>query len=117
MHNHQQVLISAVKTSRLSAKEIAALSSVNESTLSRFLSGKQDLKAGDYFSVLNTMPETTKKLALLKLGVGEFDFRSLILAASSEEKAEILTVIADWISQPQEQLSKTSEFNSFASVV
>ena len=117
MQTHQQVLISAIKASSLPARDIANLSGVNGSVLSRFLNGKQDLKAGDYFAVLYTLPEASKKFALAKLGMGEFDYPSLVLGASSEEKAEILTVLAGYISHNNAEVGSNVDASSFAQAV
>jgi len=117
MQTHQQVLISAIKATSLPARDIANLSGVNGSVLSRFLNGKQDLKAGDYFAVLYTLPEASKKFALAKLGMGEFDYPSLVLGASSEEKAEILTVLAGYISHTHAEVGSNVDASSFAQAV
>ena len=102
MPYHQQVLIDAIKLAikltGMSASDIASISGVNGSSLSRFLNAKQDLKAGDYFAVLNSLPELPRKLAYQQLGIAqEFDLVTLVLAASPKEKVDVLNAIGAWV--------------------
>ncbi|MBD2303045.1 hypothetical protein [Nostoc sp. FACHB-190] len=103
MTNHQQILIDAVNQAieeGMTAKQIAVSAGVDNSVLSRFLNRKQDIKAGDYFSILNVLPESIKSSALARLGMGEISAAQLIQSASPKEKAEILHAIAQWVLQP-----------------
>jgi hypothetical protein len=66
------------------------------------LNGKQDLKAGDYFALLNSLPEFARKPAYQRLGIAqEADLVTLVLAASPKEKVDILnalvSVLGDWV--------------------
>jgi len=65
MDRHQEILIRAIKDSRLTAREIAAMGGIHESTLSKFLDGKSDLKAGNYFKILSVLP-LEQRLAVQK---------------------------------------------------
>lgn len=99
---HQQVLIDAVQLTldrtNVSAAELAETSGVNGSSLSRFMNGKQDLKAGDYFALLNALPDFARKAATTRLGIEDStDLIALIRAASPKEKAAVLNLMADWI--------------------
>lgn len=46
MDKHQEILITAIRESCLTAREISVRAGVHESTISKFLDGKNDLKAG-----------------------------------------------------------------------
>lgn len=93
--NHQQILIRAIKESGLTARDIANGTGVSESSLSRFINGKQDMKAGDYFTVLNFLPESAKDFAKSRLNIdGSVSLKNLIMKASNAEKAEVLFAIA-----------------------
>ncbi|NWF61591.1 MAG: helix-turn-helix transcriptional regulator [Fischerella sp.] len=94
--NHQQILIRAIKESGLTARDIADGTGVSESSLSRFVNGKQDLKAGDYFAVLNFLPDSAKSFARSRLGMDDTtSLKTLVMQASNEEKAEVLFAIAN----------------------
>jgi len=99
---HQQVLIDAVQLTLdrtgVSAAELSETSGVNGSSLSRFMNGKQDLKAGDYFALLNALPDFARKAATTRLGIEDStDLIALVRAASPKEKAAVLSLMADWI--------------------
>ncbi|MBD2458851.1 helix-turn-helix transcriptional regulator [Nostoc sp. FACHB-87] len=100
MDKHQEILIVAVKESGLTAREISVRAGVHESTLSKFLEGKSDVKAGNYFKILNALPEKSRIPALARIGVVELTPVQLIEAATPREKAEILQAIAAWVLQP-----------------
>lgn len=100
MDKHQEILITAIRDSGLTAREISTKAGVHESTLSKFLDGKTDLKAGNYFKVLHALPESCKIPALARIGVVELTPVQLIEAATPKEKAEILQAIAAWVLQP-----------------
>ncbi|MBH8564449.1 helix-turn-helix transcriptional regulator [Nostoc sp. CENA67] len=103
MANHQQILIDAVNKAiegGMTAKQIAAAAGIDNSVLSRFVNGKQDIKAGDYFSILNVLPDDCRVAALTRLGVGEISVTQLVQSASPKEKAEILQAMAAWVLQP-----------------
>lgn len=103
MTNHQQILIDAVSKAiegGMTAKQIASSAGVDSSILSRFINGKQDIKAGDYFSILSALPEDLRSTALFRLGMGEITTAQLIQSFSPKEKAEVLEAIAAWVLQP-----------------
>ncbi|WP_373527364.1 helix-turn-helix domain-containing protein [Nostoc sp.] len=103
MINHQQVLIDAVNKAikeGMTARQIAAAAGIDNSVLSRFMNGKQDIKAGDYFSILNVLPEDCRVPAFGRLGIFEMSLAQLIQTASPKEKAEMLHAIAAWVLQP-----------------
>lgn len=69
MDKHQEILIAAIRESRLTATEIAAKAGVHASTLSKFLDGKTDLKAGNYFKILSVLPVAQRQATLERLSI------------------------------------------------
>lgn len=100
MDKHQEILITAIRESGMTAREISVKAGVHESTLSKFLDGKTDLKAGNYFKILHALPERCRIPALARIGVVELTPVQLIESATPREKAEILQAIAAWVLQP-----------------
>ncbi|MCG6135173.1 MAG: helix-turn-helix domain-containing protein [Nostoc sp. LLA-1] len=109
MDKHQEILITAIRESGLTAREISVQAGVHESTISKFLDGKNDLKAGNYFRILHALPEKCRIPALARIGVVELTPVQLIEAATPREKAEILQAIAQWVLQPGSINSKTTD--------
>lgn len=93
--DHQKILIKAIQRSGLTAKEISMGTGVSGSCLSRFINGKQDLKAGDYFAVLNYLPESDQDFVKSRLSMdANVSLKHLVMQASNSEKAEVLLAIA-----------------------
>lgn len=107
MDAHQKLLIELIREERQSvgagsdlytAKQMSARSGVNESTLSRFLNGKQDLKAGDYFALLKSFPEDVQERFWARFRRVNHDWRSQIMTASYDEVQEILKALTErWV--------------------
>lgn len=104
MDAHQKLLIKLIKEERqasdagtefYSAKQMSVRSGVNESTLSRFLNGKQDLKAGDFFALLKSFPEEFQERFWIRFHRAKTDWRSQIMAASYDEVQEILEALTE----------------------
>lgn len=112
MDKHQEILITAIKDSGLTAREISVRAGVHESTISKFLDGKNDLKAGNYFKILHVLPENCRIPALARIGVVELTPVQLIESASPKEKAEILQAIAAWVMQPGAIPGKNTDTNN-----
>lgn len=105
MANHQQILIDAVNKAiegKMTAKQIATAARVDGSVLSRFLNGKQDIKAGDYFSILDALPESVRAFALTRLGASKISVVQLIETADEQEiDAVLLTIGRKWKTSKQ----------------
>jgi transcriptional regulator with XRE-family HTH domain len=104
MDAHQKLLIKLIKEARdaseagaefYSARQMSARSGVNESTLSRFLNGKQDLKAGDYFALLKSFPDDFQERFWIRFHSAKKDWRSQIMAASYDDVQEILEALTE----------------------
>jgi transcriptional regulator with XRE-family HTH domain len=105
MANHQQILIDAVNRAifgGMTARQIATASRVDNSVLSRFLNGKQDIKAGDYFSILDALPESNRLSVLNLLGASKISVVELIESADEQEiDAVLLTIGRKWKTSKQ----------------
>lgn len=109
MDRHQETLIAAIRESGLTAKEIATKAGVHASTLSKFLDGKTDLKAGNYFKILSVLPVPQRQAAQEKLGIVVIDalsgegtkgVRSLVqmieVANDDEMEAAMIAIGRKW---------------------
>ncbi|MDB9318208.1 hypothetical protein [Nodularia spumigena] len=112
MDKHQEILISAIRESGMTSREISIKAGIHESTISKFLDGKSDLKAGNYFKILHALPEKCRIPALARIGVVELTPVQLIEAATPKEKAEILQAIAQWVLQPGAISGKNTDTNN-----
>lgn len=104
MKEHQKLLVELIKEERqasnadpdfYTAKQMSARSGVNESSLSRFLNEKQDLKAGDFFALVKSFPEDVQERFWIRFHRIKTDWRSQIMAASYDEVQEILDALSE----------------------
>lgn len=107
MDRHQEILITAVRESGLTAREIATNAGIHESTLSKFLDGKNDLKAGNYFKILNVLPDSQRQAVQKSLGMvvdtlaGEDKGKGLLvqlieIATDDEMEAAMMAIGRKW---------------------
>ena len=78
-----------------SAKQISDWTGVHQSRLSRFRTGKLDLEAGEFFSLLACMPKEFQDAFWLRIRAEETTWRMRILSASDRDIEEILRGLAD----------------------
>ncbi|MCM0594561.1 MAG: helix-turn-helix transcriptional regulator [Gloeotrichia echinulata DEX184] len=120
MPSHQQILIDAVNKAifgGMTARQIAAAAGVDGSVMSRFLNGKQDIKAGDYFSILDALPESNRLFALNLLGATKISVVELIENANDEEiDAVLLTIGRRWKTSKQ-NMTISGDYRSSAIAV
>lgn len=105
MDEHQKLLIELIQEQRqvtpdsdiYTARQMSARSGVNESTLSRFLNGRQDLKAKDFFALIKSFPEGFQQRFWIRFHRAEAktDWRSQIMAANYDEVQEILEALTE----------------------
>ena len=96
MSRHQEIFVELFKKSGYTAKQISAWCSVSEATVSRFINGKTDMRAGDFFNLLASLPEDFQDKFWQRFRTTKDDWRSLILNASPKELEEICHLIGDW---------------------
>ena len=112
---HQKLFSEMLDRFGISAKPLAETAGVSEVMVSRFRNGKVDLGAAKLIALLGNVPYEAREWYLSQLlGVNlKTNLRSLILAASPQEKAEMLNVLADWV----ESRDSTDEINRVAETV
>lgn len=99
MSQHREIFNQLLLAFDYSAKQVSAWTGVHQSRLSRFRTGKLDLEAGEFFSLLACMPKDFQDTFWLKIRTEEMDWRVKILSASDNEIEEILRGLADrWAS-------------------
>jgi len=95
MSRHQNIFIELFKTSGYTAKQVSGWSGIHESTLSRFINGKTDIKAGDFFDLLGCFPEEFQERFWIRFRQVKGDWCSQIAAASTRDIETILNALAD----------------------
>ncbi|BAZ69410.1 hypothetical protein ACE1AT_28495 [Pelatocladus sp. BLCC-F211] len=103
MSQHREIFNQLLLAFDYSAKQVSAWTGIHESRLSRFRTGKLDLEAGEFFSLLACMPKEFQDSFWLKIREGETSWRIRVLSASHHEIEEILRGLADrWASSTDE---------------
>ncbi len=112
---HQKLFDEMLNRFNLSAKVVGEAAGVSEVMISRFRRGKMDLGSAKLIALLASVPLEARDWYLSQLlGVKPgTSLRSLVLAASPQEKAEILNLIAGWVMEHRE----TTNTASFAEAV
>ena len=95
MSRHQKIFVELFKASGYTAKQVSGWSGITESALSRFINGKVDLRAGDFFELLACFPEEFQEHFWIRFRQVKDDWRSLVSAATTKEIETILNAIAD----------------------
>ncbi len=99
MSQHREIFNQLLLAFDYSAKQVSGWTGIHQSRLSRFRTGKLDLEAGEFFSLLTCMPKEFQDSFWLKIRVEEADWRTRVLSASDNEIEEILRGLADrWAS-------------------
>jgi transcriptional regulator with XRE-family HTH domain len=96
---HQKLFDEMLVRFDLNARVIGERAGITEVTISRFRNGKCDLGSAKLFAFLAAVPQEARNWYLSELfsTTPESSLRSLIREASPQEKAEILSEIADWL--------------------
>ena len=95
MSQHREIFNQLLLAFGYSAKQVSTWTGVHQSRLSRFRTGKLDLEAGEFFSLLACMPKEFQDNFWLKIRTEEMDWRTRILSANDNEIEEILRGLAD----------------------
>jgi hypothetical protein len=99
MSQHREIFNQLLLAFNYSAKQVSDWTGIHQSRLSRFRTGKLDLEAGEFFSLLTCMPKDFQDTFWLKIRTEEMDWRVKILSASDNDIEEILRGLADrWAS-------------------
>ncbi len=92
---HLDIFINLFGEYNLTQKAIAAESDIEESKLSRFLRNGKDLRAGEFFRLLEAMPEKFQKEFWAKFRDEKIDLSHIVAGLSNYEYAELLRLLAD----------------------
>jgi transcriptional regulator with XRE-family HTH domain len=68
---------------KLKAKDIASVSGLTESAISKFRRGEQDLKASSLERLIKALPQEAKQYLFLKILVGEMDSQGIAALLSA----------------------------------
>jgi len=87
---------------RYTNKQISNWTNFDESKLSRFFTGKRDLKAGDFFYLLESMPEPFQELFWTRYhphNLELIDLERIVADMDLRDLARLLKLIGEEISQ------------------
>lgn len=107
---HQKLFDEMLNRFNLSAKVVGEAAGVSEVMISRFRRGKMDLGSAKLIALLASVPLEARDWYLSQLlGVKPgTSLRSLVLAASPKEKAEVLNAIGAWVLEHRETTDTAS---------
>jgi hypothetical protein len=94
MTDHKKILVESLRKAIAYGKpasQIARESGVNGAVISKLLNGQQqDLMAGYFFSLINSLPDEIKNEAMIRLGLGNVNIDALIPHLSVSEITQII---------------------------
>jgi transcriptional regulator with XRE-family HTH domain len=98
---HQKLFDEMMKEFNISAKELAEAAGISEVMLSNFRRGKADLGMTKFLDVFAVVPDEAKEWYFSRVlnFKPKASLRSQVLAASPQEKAEVLNALAYWVVQ------------------
>lgn len=91
MNQHREIFNQLMTVFGYSAKQVSAWSNVGESRLSRFRRSKLDLEAGEFFHMLESLPQEAQDYFWSQKKIKEYSSKELMVVA----KELIATVAAD----------------------
>jgi hypothetical protein len=99
MSQHREIFNQLLLAFDYSAKQVSEWTGIHESRLSRFRTGKLDLSAGEFFTLLAQMPQDFQDGFWSKIrNHDEPSWRTRILSASHSEVEEILKGLTEqWV--------------------
>jgi transcriptional regulator with XRE-family HTH domain len=115
MDTHHELFNEMLERFNLSAREVGEAAGISEVTLSRFRRGKADLLTSKFLHILNVIPEEAKDWYLSQLLGSQptIGWRKIIKTASTTEKVEMLSLIANSFTESLE----ADDFNCLPSAV
>ncbi|MBD2629575.1 hypothetical protein [Trichormus variabilis] len=94
----KEILIEAIEqaiSEGTTSAKISRASGVNNSVVSRLLNRERDdIRSGDFFKIVHSLPEHIKLLTFAKLGLPNLDLAEMAANSPPEEKARVLEAIA-----------------------
>jgi hypothetical protein len=101
MSQHREIFNQLLVEFGYQAKQVCVWSGLHESRLSRFRKGKLDLEAGEFFQLLESLPQEAQdyfwsQKKLREVSIKELPIKELIAAVALDESAiaELLSAIA-----------------------
>ena len=106
----KEILIDGIKmtiSEGMTYSKLADLSGVDNSIISRFLSGKtEDIRSKDFFRLVHALPKHIREATLAKLGMVNFDLAAIAASSPPEEKARVLEAIAHSLTVQNKEKAK-----------
>jgi predicted transcriptional regulator len=102
MNWHRELFNELLSHFGYSAKQVSAWSGVHESRLSRFRKGKLDLEAGEFFSLLESMPEEAQDYFWAQKKLQERSLEKMVSVMNDAQLSQLLVMIAGNLSREPE---------------
>jgi Holliday junction resolvasome RuvABC DNA-binding subunit len=94
----KEILIKAIEEAMkegMTNAQLSRASGVNNSVISRLLSRERDdIRSGDFFKLVYSLPPQIRSETLVKLGLPRFDIAEMVANSTTEEKARVLEAIS-----------------------
>jgi hypothetical protein len=106
----KEILIQAIEQAMsegMTNAKLSRASGVNNSMISRLLSReREDIRSGDFFKLVYSLPEHIRAATLAKLGMVSFDLAAIAASSPPEEKARVLEAIAHSLTVQNQEKAK-----------
>lgn len=103
-YQHREIFNEVLLVFKYSAKQVCAWSGIGESRLSRFRTGKLDLEAGEFFHLVESLPEEARDYFWAKK-LGKLP------SIQEQVKAMDFNNVADLLASISSKLKSSSELN------
>jgi hypothetical protein len=96
MNQHREIFNQLLTKFGYSAKQVCAWSGLHESRLSRFRTGRLDLEAGEFFRLVESLPQEAQDFFWSQKKLKSLSLKELIATAALDEivAADLLNAIA-----------------------
>lgn len=105
MNWHRELFNDVLSRFRYSAKQVSIWSGVHESRLSRFRNGKLDLEAGEFFHLLESMPQEAQDYFWTHKKLRESSLEQMVSVMTPAQLSQLLVMIAGNLSKGDTGLS------------